>query len=99
MEGKKTTEEKKKEEKNRWSKERSAQFLMRFTVESGIPAAITAAAKKSKETTIEYCKKAVIMRLEKDGYLQATDSIILNRHKEKLKRMKKYIEEEENKMK
>lgn len=96
------TEENKREKEKAWRKQATTQFCMRFLNSTGVPDAIVTAAQNAKESTSEYIKRAVVMRLENDGFVQQKD-IVLNlnkaRHIENLQRLRKYLEEEENKLK
>jgi prophage antirepressor-like protein len=84
-----------------WQKERTTQYNLRFMNETGVPAAVTTAAKAAGETTTEYLKNAVVQRLRSDGFL--TSDVVLNlnkqRHIEKLARLEKYLAREKDKMK
>ena len=94
--------EQRKAKEQEWRKTETTQYLLRFTNASGVPAAIDKAAPKAKETPSEYMKNAIVMRLQKDGFLKDVQFVAnLNRarHKKKLEELKKYIEREEQKMK
>lgn len=85
-----------------WIKAKTEIFGLRFMKSTGIPDAIRAAAEKANETPPEYMKRAIVIRLKNDGFLSGVDYVPnLNkaRHKKKLEDLKKYIEEEEKKLK
>lgn len=94
-------DERKEKEKD-WRKNATTQYLLRFTNASGVPAAINKAAPKAKETPSEYMKNAIVNRLREDGFLKDVQFVAnLNRarHKKKLEELKRYIEQEEQKLK
>ena len=84
-----------------WAKRETVQYALRFMKSTGVPAALEKATQETGETTPEYLKRAIVQRLQKEGFLQ-TD-VVLNfnkqRHKEKLAWLEKYLAQEKQKMK
>ena len=95
-------EDKRRKEAFKWQKEQTTQYNLRFLNATGIPEALQKATRETGETTPEYIKNSIIRRLKSDGFLQ-DKTIVLNlnkqRHKEKIERLEKYIEEEKKKIK
>lgn len=83
-----------------WRKTQAKQYTLRIMHDSGIPQAIEKAATKAGETQSNYIKKAIVMRLQDEGFL--SDNVVVNRtqqrHKEKIERLKEYIAAEESKL-
>ncbi len=65
-------------------------------LQTGIPDALQKASEKTGESITQYIKKSVVNRLKNEGFI--TGDVVLNqnqkRHKEKLKRLEKYLEQE-----
>ena len=85
-----------------WQKEQTTQYNLRFMNATGVPEALQKATKSTGETTPEYIKTSIVQRLKNEGFLQNED-IVLNlnkkRHKEKIERLSRYVEEEKKKLK
>ena len=95
-------EDKRKKDALQWQKEQTTQYNLRFMNATGIPEALREAESKTGETTPQYIKTAIVQRLQKDGFL-SRDKVVLNlnkeRHKEKLKKLEAYLEQEKKKIK
>ena len=85
-----------------WQKKNTTMYTLRFMNTTGVPDAVKRATTKTGEATASYLKAAIIQRLQNDGFLEDGD-IILNlnthKHRQKLERLEKYLEEEKKKMK
>ena len=86
-----------------WQKEQTTQYNLRFMNATGIPQALKKATNATGETTTEYMKTSVVQRLRAEGFLAEGAEVVLNlnkqRHKQKLKRLEAYLEQEKKKMK
>ena len=94
-------DEDKRRKELQWQKEQTTQYNLRIMNVTGIPEALQKAATKTGETTPQYIKAAIVQRLQKDGFLPK-GRIVLNlnieRHKEKLKKLEAYLEQEKKKI-
>lgn len=86
-----------------WQKRETMQYNLRFMRNTGIPDALERASRETGETTTEYIKTSLILRLREDGFIPKESKIVLNlnkqRHKEKLKKLEEYLEKEKQKIK
>ena len=85
-----------------WQKEQTTQYNLRVMNATGIPEAVRRATKATGETTPQYLKNCIVRCLREDGFLSEQTEIVLNlnrhRHKQKLARLEKYLEQEKKKL-
>ena len=93
--------EEQKEKYALWRENNTTQYNLRFLNNSGVPEAVKNATQQTGETQSEYMKKAIVERLKSEGFL--CGEVVLNqnkeRHKAKIEKLAKYIEQEKAKMK
>jgi len=83
-----------------WQKNQTTQYNLRIMNATGIPEAIKAATKASGESVSEYIKNALVDRLRREKFFDGDFIPNLNkaRHKEKLEKLEKYLEQEKRKL-
>ena len=93
--------EEKKKKDAAWREAATTQYNLRVMNATGIPEALKKAEEATGETPPQYIKAALVQRLKREGYI--TGEIILNqnkeRHKAKLEKLEKYLEQEKKKLK
>ena len=84
-----------------WQRNETTQYNLRFMNATGIPKAVCEAVESTGTTTAEYLKTAIVDRLKQDGFFSGDIILNLNkhRHREKIAQLKKYIEQEERRLK
>lgn len=82
-----------KEKHDKYVKEETVQYAIRFLKKSGIPGNIESAAHAAGEFPVEYIKNAIVARLRVDGFdVNYNPKVTKEKRKKKIEELKKYIE-------